>query len=227
LGINSGSGLISGTPTTASTYSPTVTVKDNTGAQGSASFSWTINPSGNVVTVTNPGAQTGTAGTATSLAIQANDSGSGTTLTYGATGLPAGLSINSGSGLISGTPTSPATYNVTVTATDTTGSKGSASFSWTINPSGNTVTVTNPGPQSTTTGAAVNLQIHATDSATGTTLTYGATGLPAGLTINSKTGVISGKSSTATTYSVTVTVTDNTGAHGSASFSWTVTKRHR
>jgi len=61
---------------------------------------------GNTVTVTNPGTQTWTAGTAASLQIQASDSASGQTLTYSATGLPAGLSISS-SGLISGTPTAP------------------------------------------------------------------------------------------------------------------------
>ena len=87
---------------------------------------------GNTVTVTNPGSQTGTVGTAKSLQLQATDSASGQTLTWSATGLPAGLSINSSSGLISGTPTTAATYSTTVTATDTTGAKGTASFSFTI-----------------------------------------------------------------------------------------------
>jgi subtilase family serine protease len=91
---------------------------------------------GNTVTVTNPGSQTGTVGTAASLQIHATDSASGQTLTYSATGLPAGLSINSSTGLISGTPTTANTYNVTVTATDTTGATGSASFTWTISTSG-------------------------------------------------------------------------------------------
>jgi hypothetical protein len=93
-------------------------------------------PPGNTVTVTNPGGQTGTVGTAASLQIQATDSASGQTLTYGATGLPAGLSLNSSTGLISGTPTAAGTSSVTVTATDTTGASGSAAFSWTINSSG-------------------------------------------------------------------------------------------
>jgi len=87
---------------------------------------------------------------------------------------------------------------------------------------GNTVTVTNPGNQSTTTGSAVSLQIHATDSASGQTLTYSATGLPTGLSINSSTGLISGTASTAGTFSVTVKATDTTNASGTASFTWTV-----
>jgi hypothetical protein len=87
---------------------------------------------GNTVTVTNPGSQTSTVGTAASLQITATDSGTGQTLTYSATGLPAGLSISSSSGLVSGTPTSAGSSSVTVTAKDTTGASGSASFSWTV-----------------------------------------------------------------------------------------------
>jgi hypothetical protein len=101
----------------------------------SAEQLWTLptgSSTGNTVTVTSPGTQASTAGTAASLQISASDSASGQTLTYSATGLPAGLSINSGTGLISGTPTTAGTSTVTVTATDTTGAAGSASFTWTV-----------------------------------------------------------------------------------------------
>jgi hypothetical protein len=91
---------------------------------------------GNTVTVTNPGSQTSTVGTAASVQVGATDSGAGQTLSYSAAGLPAGLSINSSTGLISGTPTAAGTSNVTVTATDGTGASGSASFTWTVNASG-------------------------------------------------------------------------------------------
>ncbi|MFD9795863.1 putative Ig domain-containing protein [Streptomyces sp. NPDC059070] len=87
---------------------------------------------GNTVTVTNPGNQSTQINTAVSLQIRATDSDSGQSLTYSATGLPAGLSINSSTGLISGTPTAAGTSNVTVTARDTTAATGSTSFSWTV-----------------------------------------------------------------------------------------------
>jgi hypothetical protein len=138
LSISSSTGVISGTASTAGTYSVTITGKDSTGPSGSASFTWTVGSGtgSNTVTVTNPGSQTGTVGTAASLQVAASDSASGQTLTYSATGLPAGLSIASGTGLISGTPTTAGNSSVTVTATDTTGATGSASFTWDISSSG-------------------------------------------------------------------------------------------
>ncbi|MBD0693284.1 hypothetical protein BG452_40845 [Streptomyces sp. CBMA123] len=103
---------------------------------GLAAFTAGGSTGGNTVTVTGPGSQSGTVGTAASLQIHASDSASGQTLSYSATGLPAGLSINSSSGLISGTPTTAGSDNVTVTAKDGTGASGSASFTWTIAGSG-------------------------------------------------------------------------------------------
>jgi endo-1,4-beta-xylanase len=106
---------------------------------GSGSSSATVSqgssPAGNTVSVTNPGSQSGTVGTAASVQVHATDSG-GAALTYSASGLPAGLSINSSTGLVSGTPTTAGTSNVTVTATDSTGVSGSATFSWAIASSG-------------------------------------------------------------------------------------------
>jgi len=87
-------------------------------------------------------------------------------------------------------------------------------------PTGATVTVTSPGAQSSTVGAAASLQISGTDSS-GATLTYTASGLPTGASI-STAGLISGTLSTAGSYSTTVTATDSSGASGSTSFTWTV-----
>jgi Putative Ig domain len=129
----------------------TTWANDGNGGAGACEGSHPIvtNPGGsNTVTVTSPGNQSGTVGTAVSLQVSATDSASGQTLTYTATGLPAGLSISS-SGLISGTPSTAGTSSVTVTATDTTGAHGSATFTWTISSSGSGCTAAqllgNPG----------------------------------------------------------------------------------
>ncbi|MFF4626749.1 M4 family metallopeptidase [Streptomyces griseorubiginosus] len=87
------------------------------------------------VTVTNPGSQTSTVGTAVSLQISASSTNSGS-LSYAATGLPAGLSISSSTGAITGTPTTAGTSSTTVTVTDSTGATGTASFTWTVNAAG-------------------------------------------------------------------------------------------
>jgi hypothetical protein len=110
---------------------------------------WTGSGTQDAVTVTNPGSQTATAGTPASLQISASDSASGQTLTYSAAGLPAGLSISSSTGLISGTPTTAGSSSVTVTATDATGAHGSASFTWTVSGSGSSysVPIVNPGAE--------------------------------------------------------------------------------
>ncbi|HZE33489.1 MAG TPA: M4 family metallopeptidase [Actinoallomurus sp.] len=105
--------------------------------------------------VTNPGNQTSTVGTAASLQIHATDP-AGQTLTYSATGLPAGLSINATSGLISGTPTTAGSSSVTVTAKNTSNATGSTTFTWTVNPVGGGCSssgnkVTNGGFESGTT----------------------------------------------------------------------------
>ena len=125
----------------------------NTGARlvietctGSAQQLWTMptgGGTGNTITVTAPGAQTSVVRTAATLQVHATDSAAGQALTYSATGLPAGLSIDPSSGLISGVPTTAGTSNVTVTAKDSTGAAGSASFGWTVTSGGGTCGTTN------------------------------------------------------------------------------------
>ncbi|MBW8806471.1 MAG: cellulose binding domain-containing protein [Catenulisporales bacterium] len=87
---------------------------------------------GNTITVTNPGNQTGTVGTPISgLQIHATDSDPNQQLIYSSTSMPPGLSISS-SGLITGTPTTAGTFVTSVGANDSTDAAGGASFTWTI-----------------------------------------------------------------------------------------------
>ncbi|MEV0680772.1 S8 family serine peptidase [Actinosynnema sp. NPDC050436] len=92
------------------------------------------NPQPGDVAVANPGNRTATVGQAFSLDNSAT--GGTSPYTWSATGLPAGLSVDSATGRISGTPSAAGTANVTVTATDKAGKKGSASFTITVSTSG-------------------------------------------------------------------------------------------
>jgi hypothetical protein len=175
----------------------------------------------NTVTVTSPGAQSSTKGeTIAPLTATAADSDTSQALTWSATGLPAGLSINSVTGVIAGKPTAAQTSTVTVNATDNTGVTGSATFTWQV--ISNAITIASPGTQTAMTGRNVTpLTITAADSEPGQALSYTATGLPRGLSI-SPAGVISGKPSRLQYAAVTVTATDSTGASGSVKFTWRV-----
>ncbi|MEV6008632.1 glycoside hydrolase family 3 C-terminal domain-containing protein [Streptomyces sp. NPDC051976] len=86
---------------------------------------------------------------------------------------------------------------------------------------GRPVTLTDPGPQEGPIGTAVSLQTKATDTTTGQTPGFAATGLPAGTSISSS-GLITGTPTTAGTSTVTVTAKDTAGALATTSFVWTV-----
>ncbi len=105
-------------------------------ATGSATKGWTmqmvaLKPDQSAVVappvITSATTASGTAGAAFSYQITATN----TPTTYGATGLPAGLSVNTGTGLISGTPTSAGTSKVNLSATNP-GGTGNATLTLTI-----------------------------------------------------------------------------------------------
>ncbi len=119
----------------------------------------------------------------------------GDTLTYAATGLPAGLSIDTATGLISGTislsAASGSPYAVSVTVRDGR-VDDTDTFSWTVtNTNQNPTFDQNLGDRSDAEGDLISLDAGATDP-DGDTLTYAATGLPAGSSIDTATGLISG-----------------------------------
>ena len=159
------------------------------------------------------GTAAGTVGGAFSYQISATQNPTG----FNATGLPAGLTVNTTTGAISGTPTAAGTSAVTITATNATGS-GSATLTLTVsNPAGVAPSITSALTATTTVGSAFTYQITGSQNPTN----FNATGLPAGLTVNTTTGVISGTPTAAGTTNVTITATNAFGT-GTATLSVTV-----
>src|SRR5439155_21513959 len=149
-------------------------------------------------------------------------------LTHSAIGLPPPLTVNSATGLISGTlsSTSAGTYRVTATASDSSLSNSQA-FTWTVTHVNRAPTLTSPGAQTSAENTSIALQLVATDL-DGDALTYSATGLPASLTLNPATGLVAGTLSftSAGSYAVTAPVSDGTVSN-SQTFTWTVANTNR
>ncbi len=146
------------------------------------------------------------------------------TLTFSASGLPAGLSI-SAAGVISGTIAADAqgVYSVAVTADD--GDETTTQiFSWTVSDkqSPTSVAVDN---QSNVEGSTITDLDVAGNFNDDDTLTFSASGLPTGLSINAA-GVISGTiaADAQGVYSVTVTADDGDETTTQI-FSWTVSDK--
>ncbi len=181
-------------------------------------------PLNNPPSISNPGDQTATVGDVVSLDISASDP-DGDSLVFSATGLPIGLSISNNDGSVGGSPTTSGISNVTVTVDDGNGGSDSVDFSWVIDSVtevNRPPTILSPGDQTSEIGISVSLAINASD-ADGDSLSYNASDLPAGLTINTSTGVISGTPSAVDSTNVTITVQDDNGGISSISFNWAIT----
>jgi len=199
------SGIISGTPTVTGNTTMPITVTDAVGRSSSVSIVWTVNAG---PSLTNPGAQSSTRGTAIPSTTLTVTNGTAP-YAWQATGLPAGLSIDPSSGAITGTPTGTGTSSVTVRVTDRYNATTTSTFNWTVN---NILVITNATPEITT------MTVNRTMTRTGGTGTvaWSAVDLPPGITLNSSTGVLSGTHAAGTRYLTTITVTDQRGATATA-----------
>jgi hypothetical protein len=168
---------------------------------GSVTFLWTAN---NTIAVKATAPKSTWVGVPVSVQASATDSAPAQNghLKWSAAGLPAGLTINAGTGLISGRPARPEAASTTVTATDAYGSTGSTRIAWNVAVS---VIIANPGPETTTAGQWKNINpFKTTDYVPGDKPTYSATGLPAGMGFQGSPMLLYGWPTTAGTYHVVI-----------------------
>ena len=198
-------GAINGTPTASGTSVVTLTATNSTGTS-TATLTITIAAATVAPVFTSPTAATGTAGVPFVTYLIA---ATGQPTSYSATGLPAGLSLNSTTGAISGTPTAAGTSVVTLTATN---SAGVTTATLTITIAAPVVAPVITSPPVSAPGTVGTPFVPVAIVTTGSASTFTAVGLPAGLSINSTTGAISGTATASGTFPVTITATNSAGS---------------
>jgi hypothetical protein len=208
------SGVLSGTPTVAATYSFAIYVTDSQGTKINQLFQLTISSSMIIMPTSLPNAIVSTTYPTT------NFSATGGTPPYywTALGLPTGLSLNYNTGVLSGTPSTPGTYPVTVQAEDSATNTATQPYSITI---WNSITIT-PNPLPTAgVGVAINQQLTPSGGAGAPYTSWSLASQPSWLTVTSS-GVLQGTPLAAGTYPFTVTVKDSAGDSGPVPLSLTV-----
>lgn len=161
----------------------------------------------------------GTTGVSYSATVTASGGTAPYTFAVTSGALPDGLSLDTSTGQITGTPTTGGTFNFTVTVTDDTGTEASKSLSIIIK---DVSITTNSLP-----GGQIGISYSATLAAEGanTPFTWAVTSgsLPSGLSLNMNTGVISGTPDTIESPLFIIQVTDSLTATDSKSFSIDIT----
>jgi len=210
LALSTG-GTLSGTPTAAGTFNFTITATDAASNSGSRAYTLAVGaPTVSIAPASLPG---GSAGTAYSQALTASGGNAPYAFTVSAGALPAGLTL-SGAGLLSGTPTVAGTFNVTVTATDsTTGTAGTASRAYTLVLTPPNIVVNQQTLPTTFIGQPYSVTLTSSGGTAPYTYVVTAGTLPPGLTLTSA-GVLSGTPTAFGTFTFTVTSTDALGFTG-------------
>jgi Putative Ig domain len=170
-----------------------------------------------VITTTSP-LPDGTVGTAYSQQLVA--SGGSPPYSWSAGSLPPGLMLNSSTGVISGAPTNPGSFNFTVQVTDVAQRIATKTFDVTVNPPSLTVTTPSPLP----TGmeeTAYSQQLAATGGTPPYTWVLSAGSLPAGLNLE-PSGLIRGTPARPGNFNFTARVTDTDGRATVQAFDLTI-----
>jgi hypothetical protein len=218
LSLNTSTGVVSGTPTVAGSSTVTVTATDANGCPGSRAY--TVTMSCPVITVNPTSLANGTIGLAYPSTTFTATGGTGTyTYTVSAGTLPAGLTLTT-AGVLSGTPTASngAGVSITVQARDSNNCTGTRAYTLKICP---VVTVNPTSLVNGTVGTAYSQTVSATGGATPYTFAVASGTLPAGLTLNASTGVISGTPTSTTAQTFTLRATDANACTGTRAYTVT------
>ena len=206
LNLNTGTGLVSGTPTVSGVFNATLQATNSVGS-GNLPVAFTINPTAVPVISAPTAATVGSLGAITPIQVVAsNPVILGYALGTGSS-LPAGLSLNSANGQITGTPTTPGVVNTTLTASNAAGPSAGAVVVFTVDG------ITSSGNVNATQGVLMTPYQLQTVVAASAAYAQTAGALPAGMSFSTVTGQITGTPTVSGNFSVTLQATTSTGTY--------------
>ncbi|MFG6489634.1 putative Ig domain-containing protein [Roseateles sp. BYS78W] len=224
-------GALTGTPTAAGSFSFTVTATDSsTGSgpyTGSSAYTFAVNGPTLTLSPASGSSFNGTVSTAYSQTFAAGAGVSPYTYALNVTSgtLPTGLSFNTATGVLSGTPTSAGTVNFTVTAHDSstgTGAPFSVSGTYSLTTPASIITLAPSILPAPAIGTVYSQTVSGGGGLSPYTYAVTAGALPAGLTLNTSTGGISGTPTGGGAYSFTIKTTDANGFNTTRTYSGSV-----
>lgn len=216
LSLNAASGAITGTPTTPGSSSFTARATDSPGGWSDRALSITIVSGPGITTTSLPG---GDIGFAYSKTLAATGGIPPYTWSVSAGALPAGLSLNTSTGAISGTPSALGASGFTARVTDSVGGTATRALSITIVPAPVVTTVSLPNSEA---GAVYSQALAASSGTPPYAWSVSAGALPAGLSLNAATGAVTGTPTTAGIFNFTVRATDSVGGAATKALSITI-----
>ncbi len=223
LSFNSGTNQITdnGGTMVAGTYTVSLSANNAGGTGAATTVTITINPAGAVPVITSATTATATAvlpaGSPAAFTVSYQVVATQSPVSYAATGLPLGININSGTGLISGTTSVQGVYTIGLTATNNFGSSSTLNLTLTV---GALSAITSASTLAATAGVAIpTFTLVANNSAQ----SFNVSGLPTGLSVNTSTGAITGTIAAAGTYVVTASANNAVGTGPSSTLTITVT----
>jgi hypothetical protein len=202
----SGGGVIDGTASTAGTSTLTIRVTDAASQTAQRQFTLSVQPPPlSVATTTLPN---GNVGSAYNRTILANGGTPPYSWSVIAGTLPTGLSLNSTTGSVTGTPTTTGSFAFRVQVNDSAGQIATRNLVINIVPVFRILTLTIPGGIE---NQAYSETIQAADNIGAVTWSVVSGSLPPGLTVSPSTGILSGTPVTVGTFTFTVQATDGGG----------------